>query len=340
MKPAAGITYITMLGVPVLMAAYLIDRILGLITMANIIMPLIAVGLIGYAVAGISEVYTQDMVRLGGSTQILGTRAHASARIRADAGEKVRVTIRRYVPHSGGMEEHSYLAYASKHTTVLDLLLWIRGTYDSTLSMRYSCRMGICGSCAMVINGKPSLACETNVLEHSRESAISIGPMEGQALLKDLVTDMSDFFLKHGSAMPYLQGEGVGERGAYGAGKPMRQSASQLNEYLPYSECIMCGLCLDACPVANANQRFAGPQALAQVYRYYKDSRDGAGARRLEYIDTPEGVWGCEFIGACSKVCPKGVDPAAAIQLLKGEIMREGIGSLLVKGGNNAGGER
>ena len=84
----------------------------------------------------------------------------------------------------------------------------------------------------------------------------------------------------------------------------------------------MCGLCLDACPVVNSNPNFVGPQALSQAYRYHADSRDQGGKKRLFDVDTVDGAWGCEFAGSCSKACPKGVDPAAAIQLLKGEIMK------------------
>ena len=88
----------------------------------------------------------------------------------------------------------------------------------------------------------------------------------------------------------------------------------------------MCALCIDACPVTNTNPDFVGPQALSQVYRYHKDSRDQEGQKRLDYVDTLTGAWGCEYAGACSKVCPKGVDPAAAIQMLKAELVENSLG--------------
>jgi succinate dehydrogenase / fumarate reductase iron-sulfur subunit len=109
------------------------------------------------------------------------------------------------------------------------------------------------------------------------------------------------------------------KREKYKLGEAFGQSQEDVERFLPYSYCIMCGLCLDACPVINSNPKFIGPQALSQAYRYHKDNRDQAGDARLDLIDKIEGVWACEFAGSCSEVCPKGVGPAAAIQLLKAE---------------------
>ncbi|MEM3267845.1 MAG: succinate dehydrogenase iron-sulfur subunit, partial [Conexivisphaerales archaeon] len=212
-----------------------------------------------------------------------------------------------------------YSVRADKYTTVLDALIKVKEIQDPTLSVRYSCRMGICGSCGMVINGKPRLACETHLFSLSTEE-VQIGPMEGHPILKDLVVDMDDFFEKHRQVLPWLYREDMKEK--FSAEQEHKQERSELDYYLPFSYCIKCGLCVDACPVSNTNKDFLGPQALAQAYRYNSDSRDQGEKLRLEKLDTFDGSWGCEYAGACSVVCPKGVDPALAIQLLKLDVLR------------------
>ncbi|EQD27217.1 succinate dehydrogenase iron-sulfur subunit, partial [mine drainage metagenome] len=124
------------------------------------------------------------------------------------------------------------------------------------------------------------------------DNAIKIEPMEAHPILKDLVTDFDDFFEKHASVSPGLYRNDPREK--YKAGKEYKQSAGERNAYLPFSYCIMCGLCMDACPVVNTNPSFKGPQALSQIYRYGMDSRDQM-KDRLESVDSMDGVWGCEF---------------------------------------------
>ncbi len=234
----------------------------------------------------------------------------------------IRVVAKTFDYSKARFMEKEYRVEAKRLTTVLDSLIQIKENIDHKLSFRYSCRMGICGSCAMVINGKPSLACETNLLSVAAEhDTIEVAPMQGHPLLKDLVTDFDDFFQNHKSIKPWLIYKN--EKDRYDNRTETKQSDKERDEYLPFSECIKCGLCFDACPVANTNKEFLGPQALAQAYRYYADSRDDGKEDRLKEIDTLRGVWGCEFSGSCSKVCPKFVDPALAIQILKGEIAKK-----------------
>ncbi len=233
--------------------------------------------------------------------------------------KEIKLTVKRYLPETGEFRQYEYKVNANKYTTVLDALIKVKEEQDSTLSVRYSCRMGICGSCGMVINGKPRLACETHLFSLGAEE-ISVGPMEGHPILKDLVVYMEEFFEKHREVMPWLYVEDAEEK--FTASKEYRQERSELDYYLPFSYCIKCGLCVDACPVSNTKPDFLGPQALAQAYRYNSDSRDQGESKRLEKVDTFEGVWGCEYAGACSEVCPKGVDPALAIQLLKLDVMK------------------
>jgi succinate dehydrogenase iron-sulfur subunit len=231
----------------------------------------------------------------------------------------IQLVIKRYDPGTETFTESRFEVTADRFSTVLDVLLSVKERQDNTLSMRYSCNMGICGSCGMVINGKPRLACETNIFSLGT-TTIHVGPMEAHPLVKDLVTDLEELFAKHKSVSPWLVRKDEEEK--FQAQKEYSQTSSQLDYYLDFAHCITCGLCVDACPVNNTNTEFVGPQALAQAYRYSSDSRDEGEKLRLDKLDSMEGVWGCEYAGACSVVCPKGVDPALAIQLTKLAIMR------------------
>jgi succinate dehydrogenase / fumarate reductase iron-sulfur subunit len=230
-----------------------------------------------------------------------------------------QLVVKKLDPDTRAFVEKSFQVEADRFTSVLDILIFVKEKQDHTLSMRYSCNMGICGSCGMVINGKPRLACETNVFSLG-SSTISVGPMEAHPLLKDLVTDFDEFFAKHKSVKPWLVRKDTEEK--FRAEKEYHQTRAQVDYFLDFAHCIKCGLCVDACPVSNTNSHFVGPQALAQAYRYNSDSRDQGEEARLDSLDRMDGVWGCEFAGACSEVCPKGVDPALTIQQLKLDIMK------------------
>ncbi|MGI0100502.1 MAG: succinate dehydrogenase/fumarate reductase iron-sulfur subunit [Candidatus Micrarchaeaceae archaeon] len=237
--------------------------------------------------------------------------------------------IKRLDAKTGSFVTDTFLMGAKLHTTVLDALLEIKETKDATLSMRYSCRMGICGSCGMVINGKPSLACQTVVSKIDGD--INIAPMMGHPILKDIVNDFDDFFEKHRSIMPWIIARNDNEK--FHPKAPTKEGKENVERLIPFSSCIKCGLCLDACPVVNTNPLFVGPQALAQEHKLMLDQRDQGFRKRLELVDTKDGIWACEFVGACSTVCPKGVDPALAIQELKVEAITEQIFGLRKKGG-------
>ncbi len=231
----------------------------------------------------------------------------------------IELVVKRWDPEEEKFTRSTFQVQADRFSTVLDMLLSVKERQDNTLAMRYSCNMGICGSCGMVINGKPRLACETNVFSLGT-TEIHIGPMEAHPLVKDLVTDFDEFFAKHRSVSPWLVRKDEEEK--FRAEKEYDQTTSQLDYYLDFAHCISCGLCVDACPVNNTNTEFVGPQALAQAYRYSSDSRDEGEKLRLDKLDSKDGVWGCEYAGACSDVCPKGVDPALTIQLTKLALMR------------------
>lgn len=233
----------------------------------------------------------------------------------------VTLRVQRY---SGlGEEPHvaSFEIQARKGMTVNDALFLIKENLDSSLSWRVSCRMGICGSCGMLINNTPRLACQTQLLAAGDD--VNVGPLPNYPVIKDLVVDMDELYRKHRKIKPYIVREGDEQE------HPTReylQKPSEMDEYLQFSYCITCGLCNAACPVISTDEKFIGPQALAQAYRYVADNRDSDPWKRLDIIDEAHGVWRCHFAGACSQVCPRGVDPALAIQLLRQQSVRRTIG--------------
>jgi len=217
-------------------------------------------------------------------------------------------TLRKYgVPYTRGM-------------TVLEALHYVKEKIDPTLSYRYSCRMGICGSCAMTINGVPMLACETQVSQLDSDT-VTVEPLRNFPVVRDLVTDMDRFFAAHRSVKPYLIRRDVGYQES--SEREYLQTDEERLNYLQFSYCIMCGLCDAACPIFSADQRFLGPQALAQSYRYMADRRDEGFEDRVNDVDHSHGCWRCHLAGSCSVVCPKGVDPELGIQLLKRLIIKK-----------------
>ena len=318
--------YATMIGTPVLMLLALLSYLWYPAAARLVLIPLITMGLLVFGLLGAREVYSGKRTPKGSPIALgvsFSAGRHAVAQAGKPAAKDIALKVKRFNPQTRSMSMHEYRMPANRFMTVLEALIAVKEGSDNTLSVRYSCRMGICGSCGMVINGKPALACETNVLKNLNCGAIEVEPMQGHPLLKDLVDDFDDFFAKHGTVNPHLYR--VNKREQYEARTEYRQSQEDIEEFLPYSYCIMCGLCMDACPVVNTNPDFIGPQPLSQAYRYHADSRDQRGQARIEDVDVLRGLWSCEFAGACSKVCPKGVDPATAIQLMKGEAMRNNI---------------
>lgn len=207
--------------------------------------------------------------------------------------------------------------------TVLDGLYYIKEKLDGSLAFRASCRMAVCGSCGMFINGKPHLACHTQITE-LQSVVIEVKPLPNYTVIKDLVCDFTPLFAKHKAVKPYII-----RRDAREIDNPTReflQSPAELESYLQFSYCMKCGLCLAACPTAATDRNFVGPQALGQAYRYCADSRDDGLAERIREIDNAHGIWRCHLAGACSEACPKGVDPALGIQLLKRQVVLRAIG--------------
>ncbi len=322
------LTYSSIIAVPLFLFIYAISYIFAAAYMYVPIQALLGISLAIFCISNGIELFvyktgTKNVLRLS-RHEVDQTKSTISHLVGSKSTKTITFNVKRFNNKEKQLELHKYKVQVDKFTSVLTALLKVKSHSDSTLSIRCSCNMGICGSCGMEVNGKPVLACETNVLKNVKEGdEIEISPMTGHPMVKDLVTDFDDFFSKHISVAPYLERKNKEEQ--YNAKEIYNQSNDDISKFLPYSYCIMCGLCLDACPVVNTNPQFAGPQALSQGYRYYADSRDQMGEARLELVNAPEMVWGCEFAGACSDACPKGVDPAGAIQLLKFEVMKNSL---------------
>ncbi|MDW8041378.1 MAG: succinate dehydrogenase iron-sulfur subunit [Nitrososphaerota archaeon] len=231
----------------------------------------------------------------------------------------MRFSVYRFDPSTDSKKRYeTYEVPYWNGMTVLDGLLYIKERIDHTLAIRYSCRMGICGSCGMTVNGLPKLACYTQVKEVGMN--LKVEPLRNHPLVRDLVTDFADFFQKHRSVRPWLIRKDIEEQ--ENPTSQYLQSDAELERYVQFSYCISCGLCYAACPVVAALPEFPGPQSLAFLYRYLADSRDQSRSERLRMVDEFSGIWRCHFAGSCSQVCPKGVDPALAIQLLRREMIR------------------
>ena len=230
----------------------------------------------------------------------------------------VTLKIKKFKPNKDSSSSYqNYQVPVEKWTTVLDALLDAKQNLDHSIGVRYSCRQASCGSCGMKINGKPKLACFTKISELD-SSEIVLEPMDNFPITRDLAVDFSRLFANHKKIMPYVMND---ESEISGETKEFLQDPKQVEEYIQFAGCIKCGLCNSACPTMAMDSSFIGPQALAQAYRYVADNRDKGNDNRLKVIDESHGIWRCHFAGSCSQVCPKGVDPAMGIQLLRGYLL-------------------
>jgi succinate dehydrogenase / fumarate reductase iron-sulfur subunit len=199
---------------------------------------------------------------------------------------------------------------------VLDALHQVRWYQDGSLAFRRSCAHGVCGSDAMVINGENRLACV--LLVRDVGSKITVEPLRGLPVLKDLVVDMDAFFAQYRKVMPWLVNEadpGESER---------LQSPEQRARFDDTTKCILCAACTTSCPIYWANETYVGPAAIVNAHRFIFDSRDEAGETRLEVLDEQSGVWKCRTAFNCTDACPRGIKVTEAIQEVKRAIVRPG----------------
>ncbi|NWG24148.1 MAG: succinate dehydrogenase iron-sulfur subunit [Pseudorhodoplanes sp.] len=193
---------------------------------------------------------------------------------------------------------------------VLDALIWIKSKIDPTLTFRRSCREGVCGSCAMNIDGMNTLACTRGMDEIG--GTVRIYPLPHMPVIKDLVPDLTQFYAQYASIEPWLKTDTPTPQ------KEWRQSKEDREKLDGLYECILCACCTTSCPSYWWNgDRYLGPAALLQAERWLVDSRDEATGERLDYLEDPFRLYRCHTILNCSKTCPKGLNPAKAIADIK-----------------------
>jgi len=221
----------------------------------------------------------------------------------------ITLKIRRYLPEEGVRRYQEFRLPFQRGRVILDYLNHLKDKVDPTLAFRWSCRMGMCGSCGAMVNGTPRLTCQTYPRD-IKSDVIIVEPLESFPVVRDLVVDIRDFVAKLKRISPWLirREEKPLEEGEY------LQTPQQQAEYLQSSLCINCALCYSACPVYQEDRKFVGPAALALAFRYNNDSRDQGIMVRSKALSGTHGLDECSDVGGCTVACPKGVDPFATIK--------------------------
>ena len=241
--------------------------------------------------------------------------------------KKIKFRIQRFNPEKDSKPYfQEYTLDVKPGMTVLEAVLRIMETQDGSIAMRYACRAGICGSDAILINGKYALGCETQVL-HLNTDVVTLQPLPGYPIIKDLVVDMSGFFEKIYAVKPYLD---VDEE-QLSPDKEIYQSPKDREKIDEPVRCILCGACASACPIYLTDKNYLGPAALLKAARFVYDSRDPSKNERLDIVESEDGVFRCHTVFACTgdNSCPKNLNPTDAIQKLKRSIAVRRIKKLL-----------
>jgi len=236
----------------------------------------------------------------------------------AESKRMLRVEITRFDPDRDEVPKtQEYEIPVQDDWKVLDAINYIKDEVDPSISHRWSCRMAVCGSCGMMLNGEPKLTCKTPLSDY--DETIKIEPLANFPIVRDLVVDMDGFMDKFRKVKPWIvrakaraeDMEDLNEKGTFS------QSPDQLATFKQFSMCINCLLCYAACPVIANEPEFIGPAAIALGHRYNLDSRDEGQAERNAIFRGEGTVFSCSFANECSEVCPKNVDPAAAVNQAK-----------------------
>ena len=226
----------------------------------------------------------------------------------------VQLKIKRFDPDRDSRPHwETYEVKAEESDRVLDALHEVKWHQDGTLSFRRSCGHGVCGSDAMVINGENKLACTLLIRDAGRR--ITVEPMRGLPVMKDLVVDMEPFFAQYRAVLPYLVNShdpGYTER---------LQSPEERERFDDTTKCILCAACTTSCPVYWGNSSYVGPAAIVNAHRFIFDSRDEAADERLDILNERSGVWRCRTVFSCSEACPRGIKVTQAIEEVKRAIL-------------------
>jgi succinate dehydrogenase iron-sulfur subunit len=234
---------------------------------------------------------------------------------------RVRLRIRRFNPEADE-EPHweEYQVQAEPTDRVLDLLHQVKWFQDGTLTFRRSCAHGVCGSDAMLINGRNRLACEYLVSDAG--SRITVEAIRGMPLVKDLLVDMDGFWDKYKQVMPFL----VNDEPLPADGRERRQSPEERERFDDTTKCILCAACTTACPVFWTNPDYVGPASIVNAHRFIFDSRDRAGEERLQIMADADGVWRCRTVFNCVEACPRDINITRAILEVTDEIQQHQTG--------------
>jgi fumarate reductase iron-sulfur subunit len=247
----------------------------------------------------------------------------------ADTATKKTFVVQRFDPDvDQAPRTQSFEVPVQRNWKVLDAINYIKDELDGSLSHRWSCRMAVCGSCGMNVNGVPTLTCKQPCDE--LPDTVTIEPLSNFPIVRDLVVEIDGFMEKLQKVKPFIlrAKERAVEEGTH------RQSPEQLEEFKQFSLCINCMLCYAACPVVANEPEFLGPAAIALGHRYNLDSRDEGQAERNAVFRGEGTVFQCSYANECSEVCPKHVDPAAAVNQAKfGAVIDWAKGLVLPRGG-------
>ncbi len=215
-----------------------------------------------------------------------------------------------------GAAEGVYQTYSvpmRENQTVLDVVTWVQRNLDPTLSYRFSCRVGMCGSCAMTVNGRPRWTCRTHVSKVVQDGRLQIGPLENLPVIKDLAADMRPFFEKW-----------QGAKGVFTPSKTRDDAMEQIKPDTPERveadaavECINCGVCFSGCDTVRWNDEYLGPAALNRAWSLVNDVRDAGNIARLEAVAANGGCHSCHTHQSCQQLCPQSLNPTASIAALK-----------------------
>ncbi len=224
---------------------------------------------------------------------------------------ELTLRIKRYNPEQDA-EPHweSYQVAAEPWDRVLDVLQKVKWEQDDTLALRRSCAHGVCGSDAVRINGRNTLACKV-LVKNLPADELTVEPILGLPVIKDLVVDMKPFFDHYKSVMPFLVNDDpppTTER---------LQSQAERARFDDSTKCILCACCTTACPPFWGDRKYVGPAAIVGAHRFIFDSRDRAAAERLEILNDVEGVWRCRTVFNCTEVCPRDIKVTKAISEVK-----------------------
>lgn len=228
----------------------------------------------------------------------------------------INVSVWRGDSHGGGYETHE--VPAQENQTVLDVVSWVQQNADPTLSYRFACRVGMCGSCAMMVNGVPRWTCRTHISKVLVGDAVTIDPLRNLPVIKDLVVDMDPFFDK------WIAAEGV-HHGALTRDDPIApvdEASAARAEANAGIECINCSVCYAACDTVAGNPEYLGPAALLRAWTLLNDNKDAGRAAILDAVSGSGGCHNCHSMGSCTHNCPNELDPMSAIAGLKRESAR------------------